>query len=61
MEGIRSLLVTFDVGLFSLTLSRSSKQKKYHCMNLDIQVMSEEDRTEIFQALSSHQAFVHIL
>jgi uncharacterized protein len=46
---------------YTLTLSRSSKQKKYHCMNLDIQVMSEEDRTEIFEALSSHQAFVHIL
>ena len=46
---------------YTLTLSRSSKHKKYHCMNLDVQVMSEEDRTEIFQALSSHQAFVHIL
>jgi hypothetical protein len=46
---------------YTLTLSRSSTHKKYHCMNLDIQVMSEEGRTEIFQVLSSHQAFVHIL
>ena len=46
---------------YTLRLSRSSKHKKYHCMNLDIQVMSEQDRTEIFQALSSHKAFVLIL
>jgi uncharacterized protein len=46
---------------YTLTLSHSSKHKRYHCMNLDIQVMSEQDRTEIFQALSSHQGFVHIL
>ena len=46
---------------YTLTLSRSSKQKKYHCMNLDTQVMSEEDRIEKFQALSSQKAFVHIL
>ncbi len=48
-------------GDYTLTLSRSSKNKKYHCMNLDVQVISEEDRTEIFKALSSQQAFVHIL
>jgi putative lipoic acid-binding regulatory protein len=46
---------------YTLTLSRSSKNKKYHCMNLDVQVISEEDRTEIFKALSRQQAFVHIL
>lgn len=46
---------------YTLTLSRSSKNKTYHCMNLDVQVMNEEDRTEIFHVLSSKQAFVHIL
>jgi uncharacterized protein len=46
---------------YTLTLSRSSRHKKYHCMSLDIQVKSEEVRTEIFQTLSSDQAFVLIL
>jgi uncharacterized protein len=46
---------------YTLTLSRSSRHKKYHCLNLDIQVMCEQERTEIFQALSGYQAFVLIL
>lgn len=46
---------------YMLTPSRSSKYEKYHCMNLDIQVLSEEYRIEKFLALSSHQAFVLIL
>jgi uncharacterized protein len=48
-------------GDYSLTLSRSSKHKKYHCMNLDIMVMNEQERNEIFQALMSDKAFVLIL
>ena len=46
---------------YTLTLSRSSRHKKYHCMNLDIMVMNEQDRTGIYQALVSHEAFVLIL
>jgi uncharacterized protein len=46
---------------YTLTLSRSSKHNKYHCMNLETQVKSEKDRTEIFQVLSGHKAFVLIL
>lgn len=48
-------------GDYSLTLSRSSRYKKYHCMNLDIHVMNEKDRDDIFQALKGKDALILIL
>jgi hypothetical protein len=46
---------------YTLSLSRSSRHRKYHCMNLDILVMNEQDRNEIYQALMENEAFVLIL
>ncbi len=52
---------TVTGGDYTLTLSRSSRHRKYHCMNLDIHVMNEKDRDDIFQALKVKEAFVLIL
>jgi hypothetical protein len=49
------------VGDYNLTLSRSSSHSKYHCLNLDIRVMSEEDRIGIYQALMAHQDIILVL
>jgi uncharacterized protein len=48
-------------GRYELTLSRSSRHRKYHCMNLVIQVMNEEDRLEIYHTLSAHEDIVLVL
>jgi len=61
-DSIREAVAQTIIGCdYSLTPSRSSSQGKYHCMNLDIVVMNEEDRVGIFQALSSHPSFVLVL
>jgi putative lipoic acid-binding regulatory protein len=44
-----------------MTLSRSSSQNNYHCMNLEILVVSEENRREIYQKLISHQDIILVL
>jgi uncharacterized protein len=46
---------------YTLVLSRSSRHRKYHCMNLSVLVKSEEDRTQIYKALMTHKIFVLIL
>ena len=46
---------------YNLSLSRSSRYGKYHCMNLEILVNSEQDRDGIYQALVNQRAFVLIL
>ena len=57
-EAVANILAGLD---YMLTFSRSSRHKKYHCLNLDVMVSTEHERTEIYQALSSHQAFVLVL
>ena len=57
-EAVAQIITSSD---YTLTFSRSSSHKKYHCMNLDITVMNEDDRTGIYNTLMSHQAFVLIL
>ena len=38
----------------SLTPSRSSRTGKYHCMDLEVMVHSDEDRTTIYALLKKH-------
>lgn len=37
-----------------ITFSKSSSRGKYHCLNLEITVRSEEERNEIYMALKTH-------
>jgi uncharacterized protein len=46
---------------YTLVLSRSSRHRKYHCMNLSVLVKSEDNRTQIYEALMTHKDFVLIL
>lgn len=46
---------------YSLTLSRSSRHDKYHCMNLELTVVSDEDRHSIYEALTSHPDILLVL
>ena len=44
-----------------LTSSNKSKSGKYTCMNLDLLVHNEDDRTFIFEALKRHQDIKMVL
>jgi uncharacterized protein len=57
-EAISQTLTNTD---YTMALSRSSRHKKYHCMNLDVLVEKEGERTKIYQALMETKAFVLIL
>ena len=45
----------------SMTLSRSSENAKYHCLNVEITVESESHRKIIYEALKAHRAIKIIL
>ena len=47
--------------VYTITPSHSSRHKKYHCMNLEITVSDEEDRTRIYEALQGHPAIILVL
>jgi len=57
-EAVSRVLTAHD---YTLSLSRSSAHKKYHCMNLEVVVSHEQERNDIFQALMSAEEFVLIL
>lgn len=46
---------------YTLSPSHSSTTGKYHCMNLEITVMCEEDREGIYEALREHHTIVLVL
>ena len=46
---------------YTITPSNSSRTGKYHCMNLEITVVSEEERTRIYEALRGHHSIVLVL
>jgi uncharacterized protein len=46
---------------YELTLSRSSRHRKYLCLNLELTVVSEEDRTSVYEALSGHSQILLVL
>jgi uncharacterized protein len=41
--------------------SRSSEGAKYHCLNVELSVDSESDRTALYEALKAHKAVKIIL
>jgi uncharacterized protein len=44
-----------------LTLSRTSRRGRYLCMNLELTVVSDEDRTSVYEALSAHPGILLVL
>lgn len=45
----------------SITLSNSSKTGKYHCLNLELTVCSEEHRVSIYESLRNHPSVKIVL
>lgn len=45
----------------SITPSKSSKNGRYHCLNLEVTVTSEISRNELYKKLTKHQAIKIIL
>jgi putative lipoic acid-binding regulatory protein len=45
----------------SITLSRSSKNSKYHCLDVEITVESDSHRKIIYEALKAHRAIKIVL
>ena len=43
-----------DIDSCSISHSNSSRTGKYHCLNLEVSVMSEEERNSIYMALKGH-------
>ena len=46
---------------YELTLSRASRQNKYLCMNLELTVVSDTDRTSVYEALHGHSRILLVL
>lgn len=45
----------------SVTLSRSSENAKYHCLNVEVTVESESHRQIIYDSLKTHRAIKIVL
>jgi putative lipoic acid-binding regulatory protein len=46
---------------YKISDSRSSETAKYHCLNVELTVESESQRTAFYEALKSHRAVKMIL
>lgn len=46
---------------YSIDLSNKSKSGKYCCMNLELFVVSEDDRNSIYTALKGHTNIIMLL
>jgi putative lipoic acid-binding regulatory protein len=46
---------------YTLTPSRSSRHKRYHCMNLELTVLSDGDRLSVYEGLNSHASILLVL
>jgi len=46
---------------YELSLSRSSKTAKYHSLNVELSLDSEEQRLTLYDALKSHRAVKLVL
>ena len=46
---------------FSINLSRTSENAKYHSLNVEVTVESESHRQAIYEALKSHRAIKIVL
>ncbi len=45
----------------SVTYSNRSSKGKYHCLNLEVHVIDEENRTSIYEALKKHPHIKKVL
>ena len=50
----RALLEIVSDDSCDITFSNSSRTGKYHCLNLEVTVLSEEVRNSIYMALKAH-------
>lgn len=50
----RALLEIIDEDSCEISYSNSSSTGKYHCLNLELTVKSEEERNSIYLALKNH-------
>ena len=50
----RALLEIVSNGSCNISYSNSSSSGKYHCLNLEVTVQSEEERNSIYTALKSN-------
>jgi len=48
-------------GRYELTLSRTSSRGRYLCMNLELTVVSDSDRTSVYEALNAHEKILIVL
>jgi putative lipoic acid-binding regulatory protein len=39
---------------YTISLSNSSKTEKYHCLNIEVEVIDESNRNAIYQAFKQH-------
>jgi putative lipoic acid-binding regulatory protein len=46
---------------YALEPSHSSRNNRYHCMNLELTVESDEDRLGIYEALNAHPDILLVL
>ena len=46
---------------YSISLSRSSGNNKYHCLDVEVTVESESHRQSIYESLKSHRAIKIVL
>ena len=46
---------------YKISPSRSSKTAKYSCLNVELTVESESERTALYEALKAHQAINMVL
>ncbi len=62
LEGMRAAIRALAPdGNCIVTLSRSSSEGRYHCLNVDREVESEADRVWLYEALRKHPAVKIVL
>lgn len=50
----RALLAIIGEGACQISLSRTSGSGRYHCLNLEVTVRSEEERNSLYTAIKAH-------
>ncbi|HON37198.1 MAG: YbeD family protein [Desulfomonilia bacterium] len=61
-DAIRGAVALIAAGRhYTLKPSRSSRNNRYHCMNLELRVMSDEDRRGLSDALGAHEEILLVL
>ena len=57
----QALLEIVSNGSCTISFSNSSSAGKYHCLNLEVTVQSEEERNSIYRALKAHPQIIMVL